>query len=66
MNTTTQQNNPEEVATFLIKKLLAKSQWVSRDTVLEGLRKAGVPEDVLNRAWYKASVETDPNLEAEN
>ena len=66
MNTTTNQNTPEEVATFLIKKLLVKSQWISRDAVLEGLRKAGVPEDVLNRAWYKASTETDPNMEAEN
>ena len=40
-------------------KLLQKEQWISKDTVFEALRNAGVPECVIASAWYTAVTETD-------
>ena len=59
MTTTQTENTPLEVATFLITKLLQKDQWISKDIVFQGLRSVGVPEDVINSAWYTAVTETD-------
>ena len=56
---TQNQTKQEEAAIFLITKLLQKSQFISKDSVFEGLRKAGVPEDIIAHAWYIAVTETD-------
>jgi hypothetical protein len=55
MNSEMVENDPFEVAVFMFEKLLANG--IPRVKIEEGLRMAGVPENILKRAWYAAVVQ---------
>ena len=58
MNTTNIQNDPVEVASFIIRKLLTNGQ--KYPTIRAGLIQGGLTEEQFNVAWARTAYDVDP------